>query len=255
VYWVVQKNFYSGRNHSLLVSALQTLGVPFEEVALADILASDGIAVSQRASESRQDKIIACGSTHLLAYAKSQGWEPGSFLNEEFSYKSWLGAYGENFLNYDSTLGNLSSVEPVEGKFFIRPLEDNKVFDGMVIDKAEFESLRQGVLSRKSDLEVVIAPCKTIYAEYRFFALDGVIISASQYKLGQNPSLTSDLDVTTMTFAKSMVERWSPARAFVLDIALTPEGYKVVELNSITSSGFYACDATKIVDALENMTF
>jgi hypothetical protein len=40
---------------------------------------------------------------------------------------------------------------------------------------------------------------------------------------------------------------------FAIDIAVTPDGYKVIELNSLNSSGFYACDMGKYVNAVTTM--
>jgi hypothetical protein len=41
----------------------------------------------------------------------------------------------------------------------------------------------------------------------------------------------------------------------VLDIADTDEGPKVIEINAINSSGFYACDMGKYIDAINSMKF
>jgi len=47
-----------------------------------------------------------------------------------------------------------------------------------------------------------------------------------------------------------MVDMWQPADAFVLDIALTHNGYKVLEVNCLNSAGFYAADVSKLVQAI-----
>ncbi|MNW03714.1 hypothetical protein D3C71_1996880 [compost metagenome] len=60
------------------------------------------------------------------------------------------------------------------------------------------------------------------------------------------------VDLSAINFVKRLINQWEPSKAYVLDICLTPNGYKVVELNNITSSGFYDCDVTKIVFALDN---
>ena len=46
---------------------------------------------------------------------------------------------------------------------------------------------------------------------------------------------------------------WQPARAFVLDTALTPDGPRIVEVNCINSAGFYGADVKCIVVAVEAM--
>jgi hypothetical protein len=60
----------------------------------------------------------------------------------------------------------------------------------------------------------------------------------------------SIIDQKIVDFAQSMVDRWQPADAFVIDIADTPNGLKVVEINTFGVSGFYYSDMFKVVDAL-----
>ena len=45
-----------------------------------------------------------------------------------------------------------------------------------------------------------------------------------------------------------------PARASVLDTALTPDGPRIVEVNCINSAGLYGADVERIVVAVEGMT-
>jgi hypothetical protein len=49
------------------------------------------------------------------------------------------------------------------------------------------------------------------------------------------------------------LDHWAPARAFVLDVALTDDGYKIVEAQCINASGLYAGDVQKIIIVLDNM--
>jgi hypothetical protein len=51
-----------------------------------------------------------------------------------------------------------------------------------------------------------------------------------------------------------MIDIWQPARGFVIDIAdLQNDEYKIIEINNLNSSGFYAIDLQKFVMAIENM--
>ena len=54
-------------------------------------------------------------------------------------------------------------------------------------------------------------------------------------------------------FASKMINRWSPADAFVVDIADTAEGPKVIEINTINFAGFYKADVQKIIVAIEDL--
>jgi hypothetical protein len=84
----------------------------------------------------------------------------------------------------------------------------------------------------------LLAPLTEIFSEYRFLVVDGEVVTGSQYK-----------------YAQSMVDLWNPNRAFAIDIALTKNGYKVIEINSINSAGFYHCDIGKFVNAINNMKY
>ncbi len=62
------------------------------------------------------------------------------------------------------------------------------------------------------------------------------------------------VDDPAIAFTQHLVDQWCPARGFVLDIALTDNGYKVVEINCLNSAGLYASNVGKLVVAIEGMT-
>ena len=47
------------------------------------------------------------------------------------------------------------------------------------------------------------------------------------------------LPAEAIAFARNMIAAYQPAEAFVLDICLTYDAWKVVEVNCINSAGFY----------------
>ena len=48
-------------------------------------------------------------------------------------------------------------------------------------------------------------------------------------------------------FVNNMISLYQPTKAFVMDIAYTDEGLKIVELNCINCSGFYEANIQKII--------
>jgi len=92
-----------------------------------------------------------------------------------------------------------------------------------------------------------------LHAEYRLRVVDGVIVSASTYRRGGAPFLSDQVDERVLAFGRARVAQWSPNRAFSLDVADTPDGLKVVEINAIGSSAFYAADIGRFVAAIEAM--
>lgn len=258
MFWVVQNDFYSKVNQERLLSSLSRLGVPYCEVSLSGGKVVDSRLLLKRVADSGETTVLSCGSLALSEFAKSQGWFPSC---DDFSvqgFSDWLEHYKENLLNHDITFCKLSAVEPSASEFFIRPLLDNKAFDGRVHSQRSFNEWLEGYLKTErgakfSDVDVAVSTVKDIYAEYRFFVVSGKIVTYSQYKLGRIVYQSSEVSVDAHNFAEKMVTLWQPSKAFVLDIALTSEGYKVVELNNINASGFYACNVDKIVDSLETL--
>lgn len=63
------------------------------------------------------------------------------------------------------------------------------------------------------------------------------------------------MDSNTRSFAQQMIDIWCPSRGFVIDVALTDDGYKMVEINGLNSAGFYAIDVQKLIEAIEGMHY
>lgn len=79
------------------------------------------------------------------------------------------------------------------------------------------------------------------------------VFTASMYKHGARVVYSDMIPEYVLKFAQDMVNLWQPNHAFALDVCETPEGMKIVEINSINSSGFYACDMGKFVNAIEEL--
>ncbi len=205
---------------------------------------------------------MVCGSTTLAKISARRGWTPGSFLNDNHDYRVWRQHYGDYLLNAEAHVCRFADVKPSWPKFFIRPCEDSKTFSGMVTDWPEFKDWQHKVINLKetyttlnSDTMVSYGPVKTIRKEYRFFVVDGEIVGESTYKVGIRVVYNGLVDDTAKVFCKAMIAHWCPARAFVIDVAMTDDGMKVIEINCINSAGFYAIDVQRFVQAIETMEF
>lgn len=144
----------------------------------------------------------------------------------------------------------------IDKPMFIRPVEDSKSISGKVFTPEEFAKL-VSVGSKittgdvfSSETEIIISSPKVIYSEWRLFIVDGKIVTASRYKLGNAVVHSNIIDAEVIEFGKKCIDQWQPLEAYVLDIALTPEGPKIVEVNCLNSAGFYATDPGLLVQAL-----
>jgi hypothetical protein len=105
---------------------------------------------------------------------------------------------------------------------------------------------------RPEDL-VVVAPVTEIQAEYRLMVIGGEIATGSMYKLGRRVVYDSYIEPGVLTFAEKRIKEFNPAIAYALDIAATPSGYRIIETNSISSAGFYACDMGRFVAGINSL--
>ena len=253
--WVIQDNLFNEDGYVRLMNSLDRLGqdytvvkvVPFAHELIPDV------------DYPPDQKVIVMGSDALIRASQRKGWWPGAFTNDNFDHRAWVAAHGDEMLNYEADVIRFGDVKPpLDGDaFFIRPAIDFKIFAGEIITPENFLSWQSKAVAYgdtlNDDTEVVVAPYKKILQEYRFFVVDRKIVAGSSYKIGDRVTSSIDVDRDVLWYATGMLQTWHPAYAYVMDIARTPDGFKLIEYNCINGSGFYACPTTDIVSALSHM--
>lgn len=255
MFWVLQKNLFNERAFQSLQDQLVVQDTPHAVVQLRPF-------VHEIEPDVEIDgPVFVCGSTGLRHVARRKGWQPGYF-DDNLDYRLLLRHYGARMLNEDARVMPLRDAAVTEDVAFVRPVGDDKQFSGQVMAKAEFAEWRSRVVALEgestyttlgADDLVVIARAKPVFAEYRFYVVDGRVVTGSLYKRGDRVHYDSHVDGRVTDFAQSCADAWCPNRAFCLDVADTPDGLKVLEINAINSSGFYACDMGRFVNAINNL--
>ena len=266
MHWIIQDNLFNEENHLVLLETLKRFEIPHTIVKVLPM--SSHLPLNERVIPfvNPSGLVMVCGSVSLSKMGTDLSWYPGSFLNDNHDYRIWKEHYGNHLLNYDAVVSTFENVEHKWDEFFIRPCEDTKTFSGQVMDWEEFADWRRRVLDLNEtyttldrNTVVMYSPIKQIYREARFFIIDGKIATCSTYKIGNMVKGISEVPPTMIDFTNRMLDIWVPARAFVIDIALTDDeddGYcKIIEINCINCSGYYAIDVQKFVIAIENMEF
>ena len=98
---------------------------------------------------------------------------------------------------------------------------------------------------------VQVAPLTKIYAEYRYWIVDGKIVTKSMYKMGTRVIYSDQVNEAVDAYVQECVDIWQPLRAFVIDVCETPNGFRIVEINTMNAAGFYCADVAKLMFALE----
>jgi len=259
VYWVVGNNMYSEENFENLLTTLKRLDLPHSVHCVRPFVGDLDPELP-----TPDGNIIVMGSYTLARIAKRRGWYPGAFL-DDLDYREHCARWGDAMLNYDATYSGFGYISERREPFFIRPTEDTKAFTGEVTDWPSYVEWRDRVLALTpednptvtKDTRVVVSSKKEIYNETRTWIIDKRVVTCSGYKVGtiKRYSPPETVDPRIIKFAEDHARWWSPNRAYVMDIADTPNGLKIVEINNLNSAGWYRCDMQKLIMALEDMPF
>ena len=252
MFYVIQENVFREENYNKIFDVMKRLKLPYE------ILRFDKNGDFNPLMNRRKD-VFVFGSVRAARLACDKEWTPGSFYGKNHDFQIYKDYYKKNLLNYDSLLKDIADPivwEPNEVKF-IRPTKDSKVFNGKLYSKVKWEDTVQMVkekyLGVMPPVTIQVSSPKKIYKEDRIWIVDGKIVTSSYYKFGDNVAWTEDVEPEGLEFAQRMADLYKVEKAFVMDICLTPDGWKIVEINCINCSGFYRGDLQKLVMALEDL--
>lgn len=253
MFYVVQKNLFKEENYNLIFEALNRLELEYEVVEFN----SNG---DVEVLTDRTD-IFVFGSVRLARISTSKGWEPSSYYGGNHDFSIYSDKYGDNLLNSDSIITTVGDntifrddvIYSGSEIYFIRPCKDSKIFTGKVYTKDKWlgEIINPDKIIDPNTLIQVAKP-KKIYKEARCWVVDGKVVTSSYYYFHGNVMYEENVEPEGLEFAENMVKLFEIAPAFVMDICLTPDGWKIVEVNCINCSGFYKGDLQKIIISLEN---
>lgn len=205
------------------------------------------------------------GSTRLIELLQSHPvWKRGIFHNSKFDiFTTDVPRPHDNFLNSHPTRVSLQEIfvnwnrhfSSTDDPKFIRPVSSLKFFAGQVVNSknhGEVREILEAVLVNHPHVSVAVSLYQEIWAEWRFFIVDGEVVTGSMYRNSGRLEMHRALE-DMLLIAQAMTDRWLPHWTCVMDLALTTKGIKVIEYNSINSSGLYACDISKIVKSISEL--
>lgn len=202
------------------------------------------------------------GSTSLIETTANLGWKGNYFDLTKLNYKNFQ-QNRNDMLNTNPVMKLTEAItflktRPEYEQWFTRPSNDLKEYSGLVdnvISLVEWMEDRllcasSGSYQLSPDTEIVLDIPKEILAEYRWFIVDGKIISGSMYR---NNGILKSIEQTNTDIiqkAQEIADKWLPMSNVVMDLALTNDGMKVIEFNCINASGFYNCNIDKIFKSI-----
>jgi hypothetical protein len=276
MFWIVQGNLKNDEGLNKLISVLRDDNYQHQlvrTIPFSNIIVDVDLDISQydegnipHLNIQNEANMVTMGSYSLALTAKEKGWVPGAFVNENYEFNKWVSGWGKDHLLNgdaieDSVANIIDKIPDNAQKFFARPSEDTKSFNGTVFERENLIYWLKQVANSNdrfglgADTSVIVASEKSIEAEYRLFIVDGKVVTGSLYRVNGVVVTSEQIDQKAIDYAYSMLDIWQPDRAFVLDVALTDNGPKIIEINNINSSGFYKADISKIVESIDAMKF
>lgn len=183
-------------------------------------------------------------------------WTPGMYFNANVKdFTKFANHMGDDLLNNDYYIIPWAEVvrRRVNG-VFVKPLSGLKDFVGQVIKDHDYNIQPQNPID--PDCLCVVASAHDILAEFRYVIADKKVITGSEYRWDNVLDVRADTHPTCDMLAEKIAEaEWQADTVYVCDIALIIgddkyEQAKVIELNAFSSSGLYACDTRKIIEAV-----
>lgn len=268
MHYVIQENIFQEAHYAKLLQTVERFKLPhtvvrifpFSDKIVDRSVIGDGPYELADLPEfvAPEGPVFVFGAVKLARVSAAHDWRPGSLLNANHDFNVYREHYREHLLNWDSRVQ--VAVEPIDWApgqvLFIRPVLDSKTFTGAVFDETQWQEKLQGLLLNDNSFnlrtEIQVASPKKIQKEIRCWVVGGEVVAASQYKLGPVTRYDSFVDDEAIVFAEDMVRVFQLAEAFVIDVCLVDDVWKVVECGCINSAGFYHADVSALIGALEN---
>lgn len=164
----------------------------------------------------------------------------------------WLDPLGADFLNKELSYFMLpSQLSQFDVGNFIRSNSGKKVLAGQLLDSTLLSQIQQKAHPYivPDDMLFLAPPITNILQEFRLWVLDDEIVAISRYDTGTMDTVDTAL---VKEYAQSVIARYSPDIAYVMDIAVlyernAPFSYKVIEYNGFSTSGFYNVDLSELL--------
>lgn len=201
---------------------------------------------------------------------RNKPWVPGPWCNLNnlrcSNYFAYWGKYLWNdiytMMPYGEVprfISHMANMDGEDHSFFLRPDSGTKVFPGQILSHITKYKCTTPIEVSPTEL-CVLAPENAPLWEARCFMIEDQLVASSLYK-GNNKIKIHPLETEELRRVKATIDKIFqevdnyPDPFYVMDLGFSDrvETGKVLELNSASCSGQYACDISKIIEAAANV--
>lgn len=179
----------------------------------------------------------------------------------DFSYANalnWLPALREDCLSrqgYFTDAAHALSELRNDNHRFIRPVEPYKLFAGQMFDEESFKTelrfLEQNRNTKPNEVICLVSTENTPIEEWRCIFVNQRYVAGSQYMHYGRPTIKRHVPEEVIVFSERIAAHpmFVNKFDFVIDVARSGAGFKVVEVNAFETASFYAADLDAIYSA------
>lgn len=263
IHWVLEDDLCQDNKHHF-----KDVCETFTEVKYLPFVSSSDMKVKGFTKRS-QDCVVCYGSVGLVQKLQKgyPYWVPGDYANfPNYDCARYYPHFLDYLLNDNSYILPFGTILKRLDKIFdwfetqdlfMRPTKGSKTFTGKVfdcIDGLDMLKKERDCYSVDPDELILIAPAKNLGREWRLIIIDDKIISGSLYSNNHRHIEEAGFPDHVKEFAEEIlsVVKYRPDPAFTMDICELPhKGLRLIELNSFSCAGMYACKLEPIVEAIE----
>lgn len=266
--WLIQNNIDITTMKNIK-HCLETLE---EEIILIDYpyIKEDNFETKKEEFENKikniSEPVIGFGSVNFSDSIRRLNLYPGVMNKKVFCFKEIHKQLKNKniLLNEDAIFINPTTFNKHNLKnkvYFIRPSKDNKAFTGRITTTTQINNLLREALKKDSgkiskNTEFFISKLKDVKNEVRCFVINGKLSTASYYRIDYVP-LSEEITYNDNIFyflqnkITEIEKYYKPSDCYVIDFNIDDnKNLKVIEYNSLNSSGLYHCSADNIIKDL-----
>jgi len=245
--WIIQRNLLAENDITDLLNAVKAVGLDFETV---DVIPFSPDIPNHPIDDNHTN--IYYGSTTLIWNVFEKLKPSGIFYDPvAFSMENYVRRWGKHNMLSDNPsfyrfqdLVETASYRP-DTLLFIRPDADTKSFSGEVIEFGDIKAwysnlLKDDIFGLGPDTKVMVNTPYKIDKEWRNQIVNGKVVASSRYREFHELSISgTDIPPSMIQFAENMCAIYTPHDVFTMDIALTTDGYSIIECGCSNSVGLY----------------
>lgn len=270
--WLLDQHMLDSSYHEDLTKVLDDLGYEYQIIKYIPHSMEAKVQPHVKApSFKNEDCVVSYGSIeHLnsLSYYKN-GYYPLYYMNKEtLSCKDYLSRIPSKYLlnanfimlPYGSFKDRKEQVFDLfnTNKLFIRPDSGLKTFAGTTIHYLDFDyeiNTLEKLTGVLDNTLILISNIQPISKEYRILVGDGKVIASSMYKQNDKVVMKEGAPDGAKELAHIIAnQEHQPDKAYTVDVAELENGdFKVIELNSFSCAGLYACNLYDVVKGISEI--